>query len=88
MKKSNKIILSLMAFLMAASLKSEAQILIVDDQEFLNSNRNGTSAENLPIIPQLGLTTDQYAPLGGGWLVLGCLGGAYLLGKKKGRREE
>jgi hypothetical protein len=83
MKKNSIVILSLMAFLMAASLKSEAQILIVDDQEFLNSNRNGTSAENLPIIPQLGLTTDQYAPLGGGWIVLGCLGGAYLLGKRK-----
>jgi hypothetical protein len=88
MKKSNIIILSLMAFLMAASLKSEAQILIVDEQEFLNNQRSGTSAENLPIIPQLGLTTDQYAPLGGGWLVLGCLGGAYLLGKKKSRKEE
>ena len=88
MKKSNIIILSLMAFLMAASLKSEAQILIVDEQEFLNSDRNRVTDGNLPILPNLGLTTDQYAPLGGGWLVLGCLGGAYLLGKKKGRREE
>ena len=87
MKKNSIVILSLMAFLMAASPKSEAQILIVDDQEFLNSNRNGTSAENLPIIPQLGLTTDQYAPLGGGWWVLGCLGGAYLMGKRNKKEE-
>ena len=88
MKKRIITILSLTVLLMAASLKSEAQILIVDDQEFLNSNRNGTSAENLPIIPQLGLTTDQYAPLGGGWLVLGCLGGAYLLGKRRKKEAE
>jgi len=37
-------------------------------------------------VPQLGITIDQYAPLGGEILVLGCLGGAYLLSKR--RRKE
>lgn len=33
-----------------------------------------------------GITIDEYAPLGGEIFVLGCLGGAYLLGKR--RRKE
>jgi hypothetical protein len=87
MKKRIITILSLTVILMAASPKSEAQILIVDDQEFLNSDRNRVTDGNLPILPNLGLTTDQYAPLGGGWMVLGCLGGAYLMGKRNKKEE-
>ena len=47
---------------------------------------------DLPGIPHLAITTDQYqdqetySPIGGGLLVLSCLGGAYLLGKKKSNK--
>ena len=42
----------------------------------------------LPIAPpnKGGITIDWYAPLGGEIFLLGCLGGAYLLGKR--RRKE
>lgn len=83
MKKRIFTILSVLAISMAASLNSEAQILIVDEQEYLNSDRNRVTVSDLPQMPQLGSTQDQYAPVGSGILVLGCLGGAYLLGKRR-----
>lgn len=33
--------------------------------------------------PKFGITIDQYAPMGSGLFVLGFLGGAYLLGKRR-----
>ena len=89
MKKNNIIVLSLLALLMAASLpKANAQIFIVDEQEFLNNSRNRVTAGQLPNIPNLGTTYDQYAPLGSGWLLLTGLGGAYLLGKRQKRQKK
>lgn len=44
---------------------------------------------DLPGVPHLAITTDQfedienYSPLNGTVLVLGCLGGAYLMSKKR-----
>ena len=63
----------------------EAQILLMDLEEEEGSDRTETDGEDLelPAVPQLGITIDQYAPLGGEILVLGCLGGAYLLSKRK-----
>ena len=68
--------------------QAPAQILIMDEEEEEDSERTNTdeSALGLPMVPELGITIDQYAPLGGEILVLGCLGGAYLLGKRK-RKE-
>ena len=83
MKKRIFTILSLTVLMVAASLKAEAQILIVDEQEYLNSDRNRVTVSDLPQMPIQGVTTDQYAPVGSGILVLGCLGGAYLLGKRR-----
>lgn len=64
--------------------QSKAQIFIMEDE----SSRLRANESELPIIPWLGATHDQYAPLGGEVLVLGLLGGAYLLfkGKKKNHR--
>lgn len=68
--------------------QAPAQILIMDEEEEEDSERTNTdeSELELPMVPELGITIDQYAPLGGEILVLGCLGGAYLLGKRK-RKE-
>lgn len=68
--------------------QAPAQILIMDEEEEEDSERTNTdeSELGLPMVPELGITIDQYAPLGGEILVLGCLGGAYLLGKRK-RKE-
>ena len=64
---------------------TQAQVLIMDMEEEANSNRADGDQTwlSLPTIPELGSTFDQYAPLGSGMLVLGCLGGAYLLGKRR-----
>ena len=74
------------AFLMAASLPAKAQVFIADEEEYLNSNRNVKNESELPFITELGVTNDQYAPVGSGIALLGLLGGAYLIAKK--RREE
>ena len=68
--------------------QAPAQILIMDEEEEEDSERTNTdeSELELPMVPELGITIDQYAPVGGEILVLGCLGGAYLLGKRK-RKE-
>ena len=68
--------------------QAPAQILIMDEEEEEDSERTNTNESELelPMVPELGITIDQYAPLGGEILVLGCLGGAYLLGKRK-RKE-
>jgi len=67
--------------------QAPAQILIMDEEEEDSERTNTDESElELPMVPELGITIDQYAPLGGEILVLGCLGGAYLLGKRK-RKE-
>ena len=71
---------------MAASLPAKAQVFIADEEEFMNSSRNARDESQLPFIPELGVTNDQYAPVGSGVALLGLLGGAYLIAKK--RREE
>ena len=66
----------------AVSPKAEGQIILQDEELDINGRR-GMTGGDLPTLPLLGLTTDQYAPLDGGILLLSCLGGAYLLRKQK-----
>ncbi len=70
--------------------QAPAQILIMDEEEEEDSERTNTdeSELELPMVPELGITIDQYAPLGGEILVLGCLGGAYLLGKRRKKDKQ
>ena len=70
--------------------QAPAQILIMDEEEEEESERTDVDEEGLelPMVPELGITIDQYAPLGGEILVLGCLGGAYLLGKRRKQEEQ
>ena len=71
--------------LLSLSLVSKAQIFI-DDDEYEGTLRNGQSSSGL-LVPIQGQQTDQYAPLGEGVLLLGCLGGAYLLNKRRKKVE-
>ena len=91
MKKKSIIVTTLLAAVMLLSVPSRAQVFIMEDDE--GSSRASTNG-NLPGIPTLDVGYDQYddsdtpyAPLGGGILVLGCLGGAYLLGKRRKEGE-
>jgi len=67
---------------------AKSQIMILVEEEEKETERVDVDEQGLelPMVPQLGITIDQYAPLGGEILVLGCLGGAYLLSKR--RRKE
>ena len=48
----------------------------------------GTYSEDI-FVPVQGLDMDQsFTPVGNGLWVLGCLGGAYLLGKRRKKDEE
>ena len=69
--------------LLSLTMVSKAQIFI-DDDEFEGALRNGKSSSIL-IVPIQGQQTDQYVPLGEEILLLGCLGGAYLMKKRKKR---
>ena len=72
-------------FLLSLTMAANAQIFI-DDDEFEGTMRKGQSSSNL-LVPIQGQQTDQqYTPLGGEILLLGCLGGAYLLTKRKKKR--
>ena len=70
--------------LLSMAMVSKAQIFI-DDDEFDGKMRRGEFSSNLLVRIQGQQTDQQYAPLGEGILLLGCLGGAYLLRKKKKR---
>lgn len=59
---------------------ADAQVILLDTDE--GRNRVETT-EEVPFIPWLGVTYDQYAPLSDGMLLMCCLGGAYLLKKKR-----
>lgn len=51
--------------------------------------KNGITEEGLetPEAVTPGITIDYLAPLGSGLMILGCLGGAYLVGKRRKERE-
>lgn len=61
---------------------ARAQIFLDDESMTVRSSSNSAQ---LPIVPELDVTTDQYAPLGGEMLLLGSLGGAYLFVKRNSR---
>jgi len=69
--------------------QAPAQILIMDEEEEEENDRAGSGDDELelPAVPELGITIDQYAPLGGGMVVMTALGALYLLGKKRKDEE-
>ena len=55
----------------------------MDNEEAVGVARNPDGSLDLPAMPILDVTYDQYAPLGEGLLLLTALGGAYLVTKRK-----
>lgn len=89
MKKRTIALMAIMLMSMAFVSEVKSQVFMLDYLEEAESDRIGNpqiEGLELPTTPQLGITIDQYAPVGSGIAVLAALGGAYLLGKK--RREE
>jgi hypothetical protein len=89
MKKRIIALMAIMMMSMAFVSEVKSQVFMLDYLEESESDRIGRpqiEGLDLPATPQLGITIDQYAPLGSGIVVLAALGGAYLLGKR--RKEE
>lgn len=86
-----KRIISLIAFLtlLLGPLMTSAKAQVFLDQEEMEYHvrLGNNNCEEFPYVPVLDVTYDQYAPLGGELLVLGCLGGAYLLSKKRQKNQ-
>lgn len=86
MKKISIIIIAALMLMLGGSAK--AQIFIMTDEEYSNERVKGSVGGVLPFVPAQDVTTDQYTPLGGGTLLLGLLGGAYLLGQRRRKGDE
>lgn len=86
MKKKSIIIIATLMLMLGGNAK--AQIFIMNEEEYTNERVKGQVGGGLPIVPIQDVTTDQYAPLGGGTLLLGLLGGAYLLGQRRRKGDE
>ena len=85
MNKKSIIIIATLLLMLGGMAK--AQVFIMPDEEYSNG-RTPSVGGGLPTVPIQDVTTDQYAPLGGGVFMLGLLGGAYLLGKRRKKGDE
>ena len=86
MKKRTIALMAITLMSMAYVSEVKSQVFMLDYLEEAESDRIGcpqVEGLDLPTTPQLGITIDQYAPVGSGIAVLAVLGGAYLLGKRK-----
>lgn len=77
------ILIFVVLFSMMMPTVANAQLYLALEDEELNSEREGTTAWFLGGDPYQGGDLDQFTPLGDGLLLLACLGGAYLLTKRK-----
>ena len=86
-KAMNKRLIALMVAVLMTTGTAMAQIFL-DDESLTNRGWLGDMDELGNIIPFHEVEWDQanYAPTGGGIMMLAVLGGAYLLGKR--RKEE
>lgn len=74
-----RILLSI-ALVMSLIQTTDAQVILLDTDE---GNNRAVTTDEVPFIPILGVTYDQYAPVADGAFLLCCFGGAYLLKKKR-----
>ena len=87
MNKMKKIF-GMLVLVAALAVPAKAQVFL--DDEDMNVREHGDGNMDIGnIIPQHGVEWDQanYTPVGEGVLLLGLLGGAYLLGKKRKQED-
>ena len=75
-----KRVLAIATALMLMAAPAMGQIFLSDEDEM--NYRLGTSSFDVSL-PNYDNGLDHFAPLGNGIVALACLGGAYLLGKRK-----
>ena len=69
--------------------QAEAQIFILSDEEFMNLNRGAVNEGGfIPTPPPGNVDWNDYSPIGSGWLLLGGMGCAYLLCKRRKKDTE
>ena len=94
MKKRSTIILVIMALLLGVArfnqCKAQVGIFIMDDEEYANIRGGSNEPPDGFIIPDFPNHDETWdvSPIGNGLWLLGCLGGAYLLGKRRKREDE
>ena len=94
MKKRSTIILVIMALLLGVARfnqgKAQVGIFIMDDEEYANIRGGSNEPPDGFIIPDFPNHDETWdvSPIGNGLWLLGCLGGAYLLGKRRKHEDE
>jgi hypothetical protein len=87
MKKRIISVMAVMAMLCVPTMmqSAKAQNIFESDEEMEMSLRSGSGIGDITSVSEGKdyMAMDNYAPLGSGILVLGCLGGAYLIGKRR-----
>ena len=85
MKKRIISAIAILALMFGAAVmpQANAQIFVMDNEEAVGVARNPDGSLDLPAMPILDVTYDQYAPLSEGLLLLTAMGGCYLLGKRR-----
>ena len=73
----------IMTIAIATMLAVPAMAQVFLDDEAAHSDRLGNDAPNYPSVPEQNVNYDQYAPVGGGVLLLAGLAGAYAVAKRK-----
>ena len=97
MRTRNLALTVILAMLLGLSLPTQAQVFIQEDEQELNTriltlggglpDPDDPGDDNTGDHGGHGQGTGEYTPLGSGALILGCLGGAYLLGRRRKERE-
>lgn len=91
MKKKNIIILVILALLLGTNYSHAQGIFIMDEEEEFSDRIGGQGLAigdfDIPNAPDPDSFLD-YTPIGNGVWLLGALGGAYLLGKRRKKKEE
>ena len=94
MKTRNLTLTVILAALLGLSVPTQAQVFIQEDG--MESSPRILLQGGMPGEPEPDAGNDQagdgqgqgeYTPIGEGFLILGCLGGAYLLGKRRKEGE-
>lgn len=85
MKRKRNILLAALLFL-AMAQPLHAQVFMLDGDENYREPEDPQVFINLP--SSYGMATDSYTPVGNGLLLLGAMGGVYLLGKRKNKRTK
>ena len=90
-KKKYNIILVLLALVFGTPCVNDAkaQIFITEDDEEFSDRVLSSEGFSVPMFPPHDDAQDHsFSPLGNGLWLLGALGGAYLLGKRRKKKEE